>query len=231
MISLGRAWRRSRKSHRPWLLTISIVGIFLLSLDVVAWTLSLPLEMWYEESPVPQEDAQAIVILAATVHPPTPNRPYPLPSPETYERVQHGVWLFRHWKSLPILVCGGSFDGDGPFAEAMKHILVESHAVPSDMVWVEGRSRSTHENASFGSEILRQHGVTRVALVVEAKGMLRAAGSFRKAGIAVVPAPIHFTRINLEFNDFFPNWTAIGANDDTFHEVGGLLWYRLRGWI
>src|SRR5947209_7883622 len=86
MIDFGRAWWRSKKGTRPWLLTISIGGILLLSLNAVAWITSLPLEIWYQQTPVSTETAQAIVILSGTVNPPTPSRPYPLPSQDTYER-------------------------------------------------------------------------------------------------------------------------------------------------
>ena len=44
----------------------------------------------------------------------------------------------------------------------------------------------------YGAEILRAHGISRVVLVVEASGMPRAAASFEKMGIHVVPAPIRF---------------------------------------
>jgi uncharacterized SAM-binding protein YcdF (DUF218 family) len=231
IIGLGRAWWRSAKGTRPWLLTISMGGILLLSLNAVAWIASLPLESWYERTPVSTETAQAIVILSGTVKSPNPNRPYPLPSQDTYERLQHGVWLFKHWRPLPILVCGGTFDGHQPFSVTMRRILVESEGIPSDMVWVESRSRSTHENALYGSEVLREHGVTRVALVVEANSMLRASKSFQKEGITVIPEPIRFARLNREVTDFFPSWSAIALNGETVHELGGLLWYRLRGWI
>src|SRR5437762_2705450 len=103
LIGLAAAWRRSERGRRPWLLIISIVGILLLSLNAVATLFSQPLQAWYDENPIPPESAEAIVILSGTVHRPSPNRPYTFPSHDTYERLQHGLWLFRHWKPLPIL--------------------------------------------------------------------------------------------------------------------------------
>jgi uncharacterized SAM-binding protein YcdF (DUF218 family) len=61
--------------------------------------------------------------------------------------------------------------------------------------------------------------------------MLRAAASFRKAGITVIPAPIRFTELHFEIMDIFPDWNAIALNGETIHEILGLAWYRLRGWI
>ncbi len=71
---------------------------------------ALSLESWYEDNPLPNEPAEAIVILAGTVRLATPGQPYTFAAPDTYERLQHGVWLFKNWKPLPILVCGGAFD-------------------------------------------------------------------------------------------------------------------------
>jgi uncharacterized SAM-binding protein YcdF (DUF218 family) len=230
LIGLANAWRRSAKGRRPWLLTISIGGILLLSLPAVAWVLSRPLESWYQDNPLPRESADAIVILAGTVRSATPGQPYTFAAPDTYERLQHGVWLFKNWKAVPILVCGGSFDDKEPYSATMSHVL-ESEGVPRSLIWIEKHSRSTHENALNAAKILREHGVSRIALVVEANSMPRAAASFRKAGIIVVPAPARFTRLHYEFTDVFPDWRAMALNGETIHEFLGLAWYRLRGWI
>jgi uncharacterized SAM-binding protein YcdF (DUF218 family) len=213
------------------LLTFSLVGMVLLSTHVFAWLFSLPLEMGYwTDSAIPSAPAEAIVVLSGSVAPPTPHQPYAFVSHDTYRRLQHGLWLHRTWKPLPILVCGGSFENAEPFAQAMRRVL-EAEQVPPDLIWTETRSRSTRENALYGSEILRQHGVSKIALVVEASSMPRAAASFTKLGIEVVPAPVRFTTIDWEFTDVFPNWQAMALNGETAHEVLGLLWYRLRGWI
>jgi len=186
--------------------------------------------MWYENVPIPYESAEAIVILAGAVHSPTPTQPYTFAGQDTYRRLRHGVWLFKHWKSVPILVCGGSFGQWAPAAVTMQHVL-ESEGVPADLILVEDHSISTHESAKYGSDILRKRGISRVALVVEASSMPRAAASFRKAGIAVIPAPIRFTELDFNIMDVLPNWGAIALNGETVHELAGLVWYRLRGWI
>jgi len=230
VVGLTGAWRRSAKGRRPWLLTICIVGTLLLSMNAVAWTLALPLEIWYERGPIPRQSAEAIVVLSGAVHAPMPDRPYSFAAQDTYQRLQYGLWLHKNWMPLPILVCGGALDENQPYSAIMKHVL-ESEGVPSELIWIEDRSRSTHENALHGSKILRERGVSHVVLVVEASSMPRAAASFRKAGITVVPAPIRFTTLDRSLRDVFPNWRAIALNGETVHEILGLGWYRLRGWI
>ena len=229
LAGLAQAWRRSSKRRRPSLLTIGLLGILLLSMNSFAWLVSRPLELWYPHDPIPRDSADVIVILSGTVHRPTPNRPYNLAAQDTYERLEHGVWLFKHWRALPILVSGGP-DKDEPYATTMKRIL-ESEGVPPDFIWIEDRSRSTRENAEFSSEILRERGISSIVLIVEANSMPRAAAAFRKAGINVTPAPIRFTELDYNVSDVFPNWRAIALNDEALHEYLGLAWYRIRGWI
>ena len=224
-IDLVRAWRKSDKTRRPWLGTVVLAGITLLSINVGAWALSRPLEIWYDKDPTPHEGADAIVVLAGAVSPSSPGRPYALPAEDTYRRVRHAAWLFHHWKPLPILV-----SGENPTADTMRHVL-ESEGVPRPMIWVESRSTSTHENALYSAEILRTHGAVRIVLVVEASSMPRASRSFRKTGLVVVPSPVRYTQLSWDWSDWLPGWDPIRANGEMIHELGGLLWYKLRGWI
>ena len=112
----------------------------------------------------------------------------------------------------------------------MRRVL-ESEGISPDLIWIEDRSRSTHENAVYGSSILREHGLSRIALVVEANSMPRAAAAFRKAGVTVVPAPFRFTELDRNLNDVLPSWQAIELNGEAVHEYAGLAWYCFRGWI
>jgi uncharacterized SAM-binding protein YcdF (DUF218 family) len=109
--------------------------------------------------------------------------------------------------------------------------LVVNEGVPLEMIWVEDRSLSTHENATFSAQILRRHGVRRIALVVDARSMRRAAACFRHEGIEVVEAPSRFLYLSGIVDDWLPGWKAIRGNEHTLHEMAGLVWYRLRGWI
>jgi uncharacterized SAM-binding protein YcdF (DUF218 family) len=109
--------------------------------------------------------------------------------------------------------------------------LLRRAGVPENMIWTEERSRSTHENAMYGTAILRQHGVEHIALVVEAQSMPRAAACFRKEGLNVTPAPSDFRTWGPLRDELVPNWKALRRNEITLHEVLGLAWYRLRGWI
>jgi len=230
LVGCALAWGRRGAGHRPWLETLSLAAIWFLSMESGAWLLARPLEARYSRNPYPQATADAIVVLAGTVIPPSTGRPYPLPAEDTYRRVEHAVWLYRYWKPLPILVCGGPTVNTPPYAAVMKRLL-EIEGVPRDQIWVESQSQNTHENAMFGAVVLRQHGAARVALVAEATAMLRAQLSFEKQGIAVVPVPLWRNHLTLEYTDYIPGWRGIRLNSDTLHEAIGLVYYRTRGWI
>jgi len=230
LFGLVRLWRRSLPKNRPWLITFGILGIVVLSMNPIAWLFSRPLEMWYDDARMPAATApaQAIVVLAGSVDPPQPDRPYALAAHDTYERVQHAAWLFKCWTALPVLVSGGGGGNDEVYSQVMRRLL-ESEGVPANLIWTESRSRSTYENAVYSAEILRQHSVSRIVLVIDARSMLRAAASFRKQGLNVVPAPFRFYDLDLSFEDILPTWRAIQTNGETLHEIMGFFWYRMRG--
>jgi hypothetical protein len=61
--------------------------------------------------------------------------------------------------------------------------------------------------------------------------MVRAAACFRKQGFLVVAAASEFREFGPLSNEVLPSWQAIERNEITAHEVLGLLWYRIRGWV
>ena len=99
------------------------------------------------------------------------------------------------------------------------------------MIWTEPRAMNTHESALYSSEILKAHGIRRVILVTEANSMPRAVRSFTHHGIAAVPAPSRYIHLYGNANDLWPGWDPIALNEETVHELVGLVWYKLRGWI
>jgi|RhiMetdeSRZDD1v2_1073273.scaffolds.fasta_scaffold548360_2 uncharacterized SAM-binding protein YcdF (DUF218 family) len=224
-VALFRIWRRSTPHDRPWLLTFSLVGLLLFSLNPMVWLFSRPLETWYDQNPAPNADADAIVVLAGAVALPLPDRPYPMIGPDTYVRLHHAAWLFKHWAARPILASGGGEDGES-YSQTMRHVL-EAEGIPPDKIWVEDRSQSTYENAVYSARILREKGISRIALVTDARSMLRAEACFREQGLTVVPAPFRFYNLDLTLEDFLPTWRAIESNGETAHELVGLLWYWL----
>jgi uncharacterized SAM-binding protein YcdF (DUF218 family) len=221
-----------RRAKKTWLAVVGVVGLFLLSWPPVDWLLSRPLEARYPVRALPPEQVEAIVVVSSASSPPRKERPYALPDKHTYQRCVFAAWLYQHWRPVPVLACGGpgGKHSSQPVAMVMRQSLQQA-GVPEAMIWTEERSGSTHENAVFGAEILRQHGIGRIALVIEARSMLRAESCFRKQGMTVVPAPCEFREFESPLDEFIPSWKAVSSNEETLHETAGLAWYWLRGWI
>jgi uncharacterized SAM-binding protein YcdF (DUF218 family) len=217
-----------RRSKGRKLALLGVFGLLLISWPPADWLLGLPLEARY---PVRAFEApagiQAIVVLGSAVRPPSQERPYPVPDLDTFRRCEHAAWIYRRWGPLPVLAC----EGRQRNGVRMMSDLLRRAGVPENMIWVENQSRSTHENALYGAQILQEHGVKRIALVVEAQSMLRAAACFRKEGFDVTPAPTSFRTFSSLPDELIPNADAIRRNEITLHEMVGLLWYRWRGWI
>jgi uncharacterized SAM-binding protein YcdF (DUF218 family) len=211
--------------------TVGLLGLLLISWPPIDWLLSRPLEARYPIQPAQPAGGQAIVVLASGIAPPQPERPYPLPDETTFRRCEFAAWIHTHRLPVPVLACGGAgVDGDEPYSLSMRQLL-QREGVPGSMTWTEERSRNTHENAVFGSEILKRNGITSIVLVVEAASMARAAACFRKAGMTVTPAPSEFREFGPWSEELIPSWKAIRRNELTLHEMAGYAWYRLRGWI
>jgi uncharacterized SAM-binding protein YcdF (DUF218 family) len=225
------AFRLRRRMYAWRLLLVGLAGLFAVSWPPLNWLYSRPLEASYPVRPFqPSPDVQAIVVLGAAVEPPVFERPYPLPDRYTYERCEHAAWIYRR-RPLPVLACEGQPAAGGvSFPSGMRGLL-ERSGVPANMIWVEGASRSTYENALYGAEILRKKGISKIVLVVEANSMPRADACFRKQGIEIQPAPSRFREWGPWRDELLPSWKAVRDNEIILHEALGIAWYRLRGWI
>jgi uncharacterized SAM-binding protein YcdF (DUF218 family) len=98
------------------------------------------------------------------------------------------------------------------------------------MIWTEGSSRSTHENALFCAKLLRDRGVRKIGLVVDADAMLRAEKCFQKLGFVVEPLPCWIQEFEFGAGELLPSWRALQRSEILLHETMGLFWYWMHGW-
>lgn len=216
---------------RRRILVGSVLALVLWAWPPFAWLVLLPFESRYEKKAPEDKDVEAIVVLSSAVFPPYPPLPTSILGSDTFERTAYAAWLHTHWRAVPVLATGGGSRGGLAYAITMGEAL-EKEGVPRDLVWLEGKSTSTYENAEFSVRILREKHIRKIALVTEAYHMVRAAACFRKLGIEVVPAACGF-HIPLSFRsgDLAPTWEAIAWNEASLHEMVGLIWYRFKGRI
>ena len=114
--------------------------------------------------------------------------------------------------------------GDLGTTEPMLDFLV-SAGVPMQAIVIEGRSRSTRENALFTAELVRGMPGPYVLLTSDYH-MWRASRAFAKVGLVVQPRP--FPEALKLFNDWRRRWTIFL---ELLEETGKIAYYRARGWI
>ncbi len=112
----------------------------------------------------------------------------------------------------------------------MRDFLVEL-GVPPSHIWMEGRARTTHENAVESAQMLAARDVQRIVLVTDAEHMLRSVGCFRKQGLEVVPRACNHgaTEFHWQVRDFLPSAEGLARVESVAHEWVGTLYYWLRG--
>lgn len=146
----------------------------------------------------------------------------------TLERLRYGIWLGRR-TGLPVAYTGGVGWGgktwdlaEGPLASQTAE---QEFGLP--LMFAEGRSRDTRENAAFSLPMLRERGIRHVVLVTHAPHMPRAIRAFSEAAGAemdLTPAPVG-TRADdaaLTAGDWLPSNSGIVQTRYVIYEWLGL---------
>lgn len=173
-------------------------------------------------------EAKAIIILGGGRYPDAPEYGEDTIADDALERCRYGAYLQRKTK-LPILVTGGSvYGGRKPESELMKAVLENEFLAVVN--WVEGKSRTTYENAIFSFEMLQKEKIRDVVIITSAYHMPRSVEAFEQAGFNVVAAPISFSGNSTRpfYFQLLPSMDALYQSRIVLHEWVGRLWYHLR---
>lgn len=171
--------------------------------------------------------ADAIVVLGGGTYFLAPEHGGDTVNEHTLVRLRYAAKLQRD-TGKPILVTGGKPLGNAVSEGAqMKAVLEDEFNVP--VLWVEGDSDNTFENARLSYSLLAAAGVRRIHLVTHAWHLPRAALAFRAAGFDVVPAPTAFTtRYRTDLLTLVPSAPALRNSYWFMHEMIGIVWYRAK---
>lgn len=222
---VGLAFMRSRMRFGTALAAFSLVGLYLVSIPIVSGYLLASLQTPYSD-PARTAGPEAIVILGGGSYFNAPEYDGDTVGIATLARVRYGAYLQRK-TGKPILVSGGNpVGGRTSEGEQMKSALKEFGA---NVKWVESSSNNTFDNARMTRQVLNKAGIQSAYLVTDAWHMPRARMAFERAGLHVVPAPMAYEGPPpLRPIAFVPSSDAIFDSYKFFHEILGMLWYRLR---
>lgn len=148
------------------------------------------------------------------------------------ERLTTIIELRRERPDLPVLVSGGSGhifpERQAEGAPEVVARFLDAVGVGRDTVEFERRSRNTYENAVFSAEAWAER-AGPFLLVTSAAHMPRALGTFRAAGMDVIPFPVDYRAPPPSWH-----WRMIGTRRlevlrDAIKEYFGLGAYWLAG--
>ena len=178
----------SRKHPRTGhtLAALSLTALLILSLPITGNALLHRLETEPPITKAQLKDIQAIVILGGGKNNNAPEYGgIDTINKWTLERLRYGAHL-QQQTGKPILVTGGKPYGGRPEADAMAESLKQDFHAKT--IWVEDQSNDTAENAAYSAKVLKQHGVTRIALISQAWHLPRTKTLFEQEGITVTLA-------------------------------------------
>jgi len=149
-------------------------------------------------------------------------------------RVLEAFRVYGIAKPQWVISSGGNPDPNDtsePSSTNMKTMLVRL-GVPADRIIPESASRETHENAVQSAAILRPLHPDGVVLVTSAVHMRRALGAMRAAGVDAVPAIAPDSWFQIDRHDrLLPSNHGLYYSGEVVHELLGLPYYQLRGWL
>jgi uncharacterized SAM-binding protein YcdF (DUF218 family) len=180
---------------------------------LIAATIGLPLHYWTAALSTPWREGNSgvLIVLGGDIVAPD------MIGLTSYWRSLYAVREWRTGRYGRIVVAGKDI------APLMKDFIV-GQGVPALSVQVENASVSTHENALYVAELLRDDANPKVLLTSDFH-MGRALSAFRKAGIEASPLPIPDAHKRL--SDWTQRW---GIFCMLTEETVKLAYYRARGW-
>lgn len=141
--------------------------------------------------------------------------------------------LLSSQKAQRALLSGG--DGNPGYtgmeeAEILKKQLVRWGVAP-ERLFVENKSRNTHENAVESATIVRKEGWSKLLLVTSAFHMPRALGCFRAVGLEpdTLAVDLRSDRTSKGLTDLLPRTRSLNFSATAIRELSGRMIYRIRG--
>jgi uncharacterized SAM-binding protein YcdF (DUF218 family) len=149
------------------------------------------------------------------------------------ERVLEAARVYRLLGAEAVISSGGSprrDDPDEPTGVAMRRALIDL-GVPAARNLVETDSRNNHDESQILESMLKPIGAEHTILVTSARHMRRSVGTFRAAGLEVIPAVARNSVLDQPWTErWLPKDIGLWETREVAHEYLGLAAYLARGW-
>jgi uncharacterized SAM-binding protein YcdF (DUF218 family) len=223
-------WRCNTRAGRIPVALAGVVTLLMWLLSCQAVAIWLSVQLLPQVSPITSDDlkrqeVQAVVVLGGGVENTAAEYNGPTLSPDAMSRLLYGVHLSRT-VHLPMAYTGGIgwAGANGQASEAQVAALALSRIGAPALRWQEGQSRDTRENALLTAALLKNDGITHIALVTHAWHMPRSVRQFEAAGLRVTPAPMGYIRSDMSpLLQWLPSGKGLRDSGWVIREWLGLL--------
>ncbi len=219
---------RNKVKKAQWMLTFSIIWLFLFSYPPFANTLLHHIESKHPTLHTTPEDIKYIYVLGGGHH---TDESLPITSQvvdTSVVRLNEGIRLYRQLgNNAKIIVSGYHGLYDITEHAVMQKKLAVSLGVDGNDIILHLGTRDTQEEAEAGKALL---GKKPFILVTSASHMTRALKFFKQEGLSPIPAPTNHraSTKHPNYTNFFSS-KALMKSRLVFHEYLGLIWQKLKG--
>lgn len=228
------SFRKKSMVKAKFLLMLTIIAIYLLSIEPVKDLIVQPLEKNYLPiSKTQLEKSDCYVVLGGGIY---DNAPKSLslttgsPSKAALFRVIEGVRLYKVSPKKIIITGGIVYSGTKSEGSIYRELMVDL-GVPSNDIIIEGRSRTTEENARFTKDIMGKNGYKKAVLITSATHMKRSKYIFEKYGVKVIPAPTGYIsryKDSYGIDSYFPSAGNFEDIRSAVWEYIGTMFYKIK---
>jgi uncharacterized SAM-binding protein YcdF (DUF218 family) len=222
-------WRRAGRRT----LGLGLVLLLVFGLTPAATILLLPLSERFPAWQSDGRDPDGIIVLGGAIDSETSGARRALETDASAERLIAMLELARRFPRARIVYSGGSGNlimnsvAEAPIAGE----LLARFGIAPERIVLEGRSRTTDENARFTRELVSPKPGERWLLVTSAFHMPRSIGAFRHAGFDVEAYPVDWRSRGwvdaaMPFDQLS---SGLARTDVAAHEWSGLVAYWLTG--
>lgn len=152
------------------------------------------------------------------------------------DRIWQAVKLYHEDKINKILITGGSaslFSQD-TVESALLEKFLKTTGIPSEDIITEEKSRNTRENALFTAQLLNNKEYQNLLLITSAMHMRRSNLCFKKVNLTCDLYPTDHYANARNFNIgtlFIPSAQTLNDWQALFHEIFGIISYKIAGYI
>lgn len=226
-IGLFILWFSKRKGFASFLLTLSLIGLFVLSFQPVTTPLLKSTERIYPSFIAPDVPVEYVLVLG-NGHVVDDNiSPISELSRAAVMRLTEGIRIYRMYPGAKLILSGYSVGTTVSHARMMARVALSLGVNKSDILLLEN-ARDTHEEA-----IQTLNAVTKsnLVLVTSASHMPRAMEEFHQLGLKPTPAPTNYlahSEIKQPWEKYAPKAKYLEQSERYWYEQMGRWFMQLK---